>query len=394
MIYIVTLLLLIFLTLRIDIVKKKNNYILWYNIVFIILVCIAGFRYRLGQDTTAYLDMFFHKTPKIYELTTDDFMELGVEPLFLLLNSILLTIGTKFYVLQIIQAFFVNGLILLYFRKHSDYMFLCTVLYFIWVYVGFNMEEMRSSISLAICLFANDYIIEKKWLKGYMLYLIASMFHYMSLLMLITPLFLFMRLNRNGILILILTFIVGRSAQILLMDYLILLELVGGVGDKISYYTVNDTYLVQEGNVNYFIVYIIPIIVYPILSIIYKKKFDRNSDLVQFEPFMMFGMICVIMECFIPLFYRLEHFFTVYFILYLSDMFIGILRSGKRLSKPLAITRLIVFFFPFFLYVGMNYTQSYIRYYPYSSVFEMSTNEKRERAFSEKNRPYPNSKEY
>ena len=57
-----------------------------------------------------------------------------------------------------------------------------------------NMEEMKSAISLAVALYGNDYILEKKWIKAYLLYFVALLFHPSAAFFLLTPLFLFLRL--------------------------------------------------------------------------------------------------------------------------------------------------------------------------------------------------------
>ena len=60
MIYFVVLLLLLILTVRYDINGKTEYRDQWYNAVLVILILIAGLRFRLGVDTVNYIYMFYH----------------------------------------------------------------------------------------------------------------------------------------------------------------------------------------------------------------------------------------------------------------------------------------------------------------------------------------------
>lgn len=395
MIYAFIAILFIYLVIRYDIRENPKNRLLYYKLMLIILILVSGLRYRLGMDTPIYLDYFYHNDIKIEDFSFVDILDLNMEPLFSILNSLVYYLGGKFYHIQLIQAILVNSLVFIYFRRHSNYIFLCAFIYYIWLFLGFNMEEMRSSISVVLCLFANDYILNKKWIKGGFLYFVGFLFHYATIFAVIVLFFLFLRLNFKGIIILLLSFIIGGYLHFLLEDYLTLLEFSGSVSNKVSYYIENDSYTIQSGNVNYFIVYILPLLIYPFISLYYVKKHCRNNRILQFEPFVMIGLICVIMQFYIPLFYRFEHFFSIYFILYISQSFIEIVRNKiKRMSIGLGCSYALSLFLPFLMYIGMTYSNSYIRYVPYTSIFEKKTYLKRENIYSEKNRPAANLREY
>ena len=71
MIYFVVLLLLLILTVRYDINGKTEYRDQWYNAVLVILILIAGLRFRLGVDTVNYIYMFYHDFPSLFDIDID-----------------------------------------------------------------------------------------------------------------------------------------------------------------------------------------------------------------------------------------------------------------------------------------------------------------------------------
>lgn len=187
-----------FLSFRYDINGKTRYRDESYFVVLVILILLAGLRYRLGIDTTRYITMFYYETPELDELKWSD-MEFGTDPLFTVLNSVVLTLGGKFYVVQLLHATFVNTLIFKYIKKHTDTIFICVLMYFVYQNAAMNMEEMRASMSLVMCLFANDYMLDRKWVKGLLIFSVSCLFHASTVLVMVMPLFFFLRLNKLGI---------------------------------------------------------------------------------------------------------------------------------------------------------------------------------------------------
>ena len=170
-----------------------------------VFILLSGLRWRLGVDTTGYLYNFYHEYPTLNKFSLEDY-SLFSSPLFVLLNSFVLTLGGRFYVVQLIHASFVNILIFKYIKKHTQYLFICLFFYAVVAYSKYNMEIMKGSMSIVICLFANDYILEKKWVKGYILYFIALLFHAQTILLFFIPFLFSLRLNIKGLLVLICAF--------------------------------------------------------------------------------------------------------------------------------------------------------------------------------------------
>lgn len=394
MIYFVVAILLLILVIRYDINERERGRDLWYTIILIILILIAGLRWRLGADTTSYLYHFYHRTPSLRNFSFDE-MTIGMNPFWVLLNSIVLSLGGKFYVVQLIHATLINYLLFRYFKKHTKYIFTCVFFYFIWRYFNMNMQEMKSSISVVLCLYGNDYLLEKKRIKGLSLYLIGCLFHFSTLLLLITPLLLFLRFNVKGYIIIALSLVFGYVIQQSFGDYLMYFDFDDQIESKA------EIYLEGAGNstVNYLRqgLTLIPPIVYAIISAMYLRKQKRCDYILRFEPFVVLGVICEVMTISIPIFYRYYHFYAIYFILFISSFLIIHFKKCTKLSLSTRILHIAIWFFPLFLSISTYFIKSnnYKMYYPYSSVFNRKVSKEREDRFNVKLlRPAPDYNEY
>ena len=266
MIYIAVLLLLLLLSYYYDICNNRINKKLWYNVVLVILILIAGLRYRLGTDTSMYIGEFYHVTPKLDEMGFED---LSIKyPLWMILMSVVRTFGGKFFIVQLIHSSIVNILLFNYIKRHSHYIFTCVLIYYLWVYTSYNMEIMKSSLAIVLCLYGNDFIMNKEWVKGYLLYIIAFLFHYETLLILITPLFFSIRFNLKTMVFLLLAFILGFILEQKIEDYTFLLSFSGDLLEKAEFYATEDRYNSSKG-LHFFVLSILPYITYAYIFLCY-----------------------------------------------------------------------------------------------------------------------------
>ena len=391
MIYLFVLFLLLCLSFRYDICGKTKYRDQWYLIILIIFILIAGLRYRIGIDTPRYMFRFYHEYPTVSMFSFEDYY-IGKDPFYVFLNSVVISLGGRFYIVQLIEAAFVNILVLNYMKKHSEYIFTCAFLYFLLLYISIMMEAMRAGFSIAICLYANDYMQKKKWVKGYLLLLIATMFHAQTLALYVIPLLLFLRFNKRGIIVLLLAYIGGQILQQSIGDYVFLLEGNEHLEDKVSGYAVSDNYGENNKNMNYFIVRIFLPIVYSLFSLWYSKRHSRNENLKRFEPFIMLGLMFVMVQASFVIAYRYVDYYKVYFALFYAETFVCMIKRSVRLKAGLAYVKSAIIFLPLMINV-LHFFDN--RYYPYSSVITKSVNKVRENRFKGSNNYYfPKPDEY
>lgn len=384
MIYLIVLILLLFLSFRYDIQEKTKNFDFWYRFVLLVFILIAGLRWRLGYDTPNYLESFYYRYPTLGKFSFTDY-GIGKDPFFVLINSVVKTLGGRFFVVQLIQSSIVNVLIFKYIKKHSRYVFTCILLYFVCFYYDYNMEIMRASISVVICLFAYDYLLDKKWLKGYLLLCLALMFHMQTIVMFVLPIFLFLRLNKLGVAIIFGAFLFAIYVNEIFGEYLTMLDAVNEVGaEKAEHYLNSDKYGVQTKNLKFMAVMYFPYIIYSIASLLYIKKYDKENPLLRYEPFLLFGVIFIVMQLNLLIAYRFVDYFRIYFIMFFSELFISLIKQCvSRLSRGVAFARTFIISIPFFFMIGFTDYIRLFRFYPYSSVIERKIDKNREQKYME-----------
>ncbi len=395
MIYMIIAFVLLLLSYHYDFCDNGKNKKKWYVGILIVLILLSGLRYRLGVDTTRYCYRFYHSVPYLWQLKWEDFA-FGRDPLYMLFNSLVLSLGGKFYVVQLIHAAFVNGLLFKYIQKHSSYIFTCVFFYFIWKFFAYNMEEMRASISVVICLFANDYILEKKWIKGIFLYIIGCFFHASTVIVIMMiPLLFFFKMNIKGLVLLLGAYIVGGILMAIIEDHIAMLEFSETMSNKAEGYFSRDDLTEQLGNVFYFIVNIVPFLLYSTVSLLYVKHRKKDIQLLKLEPLLMIALLFLIIQMQIYIFYRFVNFYAIYIILFSSYFLVNIAKNNRRLDqgvsyfRSLAVSTILIFaiIYPYFREVSYGR-----RFYPYSSVIEKSINRERELIYSEMDgeRMHPN----
>ena len=365
-----------------------------YRIVLLILVLISGFRYRIGGDTIGYLSSYYLRIPLLSDITFDDLFLNQYEPLFFLLNCTLKTIGCKFFVLQLVHAAFINILICNYFKKHSKYPFVCVLFYFIWFYPHLNFEIMRASISIVICLYANDYFIDNKPIKGYLLYLIAIFFHYSTIILLISPLFMFLKINRKSVVFLFAIFLFGSIISSRIEQYLVIFNINDVTTDKLELYTNSDQGFVSTLSFHGIISSFLPSLLYPVVSVLKIKgnvlgNGKAETNLLQLEPFVVIGFAFYMLSCSMSILYRIVDFYKIYIIIFNSYLFVYLAKGSSKLSI-LKIVRTLIIFAPFFNLITTTYRgvcgkrdsnynlYNYQKYYPYSSIFDKMVDKDRE----------------
>lgn len=351
--------------------------------MLLIFILVPGLRWRLGVDTSNYIDFFYHEYPSLDKFSFDDY-PIEKSPLYVLINSAVKSIDGKFYIVQLVQSSIVNTLIFKYIKKHSCYLFTCLLFYYLLAYIFYSMEIMRGSISISICLFANDYFLERKWVKAYLLYFIALCFHVQTAILFVLPLLFFIRLDTKGITILLVVFVAGYLAQTGFGDYLLLMDLDSldsGIKSKTIFYARSEGFVGQTKNMNYIIVYILSKFVYGLMSLWYVKKYHSDNSLLRLEPLLMIGLMFFLIQISIQIAYRYADYYLVYFVLFISEAFVGFgKRVGGVFRRP-SYVRALLLFFPFIFFTAWIFITNAKRYYPYSSVIDRTIDRDREKMY-------------
>lgn len=375
MIYFIILPYLALLALYYDFGRAKGGRLLNYLLVFVILVCLAGFRYKVGGDTHRY--MLVHDVmPPLNDLFEVDLGLEKLQPLWLLLSSIAKTVDKEFYVLQLMHALIVNSIIFLFIKSNTKYIFTAILLYCIAVYPFFNFEILRESLAVCMFLLSIKYYKENRWAGYYFYVSLAFLFHFSAFFLFFLPL---VRHAKYKIFLISFVFIVSIFANSTIP---FLLQSTSGLPSIFSSAFVYAEYNYSIfGLASLFVLYV----AYPAVVFYVSRHMNIDSPVLRNLVVTAIWIGAVTPLYFIL--YRLLNYFTIIVIILVSE----VINNISRLKAPSALKAfsvLILFVSLFSIYTFSYFgdtsalakgTRWYSRWYPYYSIFDKVTDVDRER---------------
>lgn len=159
----------------------------WYYFNLVVLILLAGLRYRVGGDTLIYMSMF-NEYPLLDELKYFDFETAQYNPLWYVINAFSRSIYDDFFVFQLIHAIVLNSTFFWFFRKYCPkFYFSAILLYYVAYYCYFNMEVLRESLGVSVLLMAAPFLLQKRWIPYLLLSFVALAVHYSGFLLFLLP---------------------------------------------------------------------------------------------------------------------------------------------------------------------------------------------------------------
>lgn len=383
--YILFILLTFCLSLRFDgQAEYTRTKKVWYIIVGVYLVLLAGFRNGVGGDTQLYMQDFEYVPStwgELNEFISDELTESGYMPGWSILVFLCKRWFDSFYAVQLAQALIVNIGILYLFRQYTTHIFLCTLLYGVsYVFFLFNMEVMREAIAVVLCgIGMHSYLRGEKW-KFYLLVGISILFHISALVALLFP---FVRLKQINIKTMIMAFFAALLLFLLsdvIVNYLpsLLGSSVNRIVEKIFLYS--DVTLNLFGFLENAIRYLVinaGIVFFAQWSI--GEDEQRQKDYIKY---MSFYLIITVLICGFIGFSRFRNYTLIFFLIMLTEF---IYHYKSQLYTNAIIKLIVLAGFVFYTsryymtYYPGSHGYKYEFYYPYTSMFEEDVdNSKRE----------------
>lgn len=194
MIYLLVFVFLLIPVVKYDLMAGKGGEKVWYAVSLVVLILLAGLRYRVGTDTLMYMGLF-DDCPKLDELKYFDFDTALYNPAWYIFNAFCKSVVDDFAFFQIVHATIVNVVFFRFFRRNCPkYYFSAILLYYYAYFCYFNMEVMRESLCICILLLAVDFLYERKWIPYMLLGVCAVYMHFSAAIMFCIPfLFIFKR---------------------------------------------------------------------------------------------------------------------------------------------------------------------------------------------------------
>ena len=374
--YILFILLTFCLSLRFDgQAEYTRTKKVWYIIVGVYLVLLAGFRNGVGGDTQLYMQDFEYVPStwgELNEFISDELTESGYMPGWSILVFLCKRWFDSFYAVQLAQALIVNIGILYLFRQYTTHIFLCTLLYGVsYVFFLFHMEVMREAIAVVLCgIGMHSYLRGEKW-KFYLLVGISILFHISALVALLFP---FVRLKQINIKTMIMAFFAALFLFLLsdvIVNYLpsLLGSSVNRIVEKIFLYS--DVTLNLFGFLENAIRYLVinaGIVFFAQWSI--GEDEQRQKD---YTKYMSFYLIITVLICGFIGFSRFRNYTLIFFLIMLTEF---IYHYKSQLYTNAIIKLIVLAGFVFYTsryymtYYPGSHGYKYEFYYPYTSILD------------------------
>ena len=376
-----------------------SNYCYWG--ICILLICIAGFRYRIGVDTIAYMQVFDYRTPDLATfLTAYQQDDLPFEFASSLLLSIGKTFGNSWYISQFMFALITNLSIFLFASKHTPHRFTFILFYFILLFFDLSFETIRQACAVSFALWGFEFLKKKAYIQYYVLAFIAILFHSVAIILLLIP---FMQIRFNlvfaiGISIICLglsfffnTFFTNLHMmfEYLNLDYL---------QNKVTSYTESNALGTESLNIvgrnwkfyaEQLIIYLTPTYLICYLS----GSLANTTDTKHMSPFIYIWILSISLQSAIPIMYRITEFVLPIVILIFAEVFVTTLKDKSPLKKVILLYSMLIILcygsYTKFFRVGNNEQHTLPRivsYFPYADCFTKETDALREHFYREAGR--------
>lgn len=384
MIYILVALYLFLLSYRFDLKERKFGYIFHQRLSLIILIGVAGFRYRIAPDSITYMGDFAYRIANLWDLNLESFTLTRYQPLWIFLNSVCKTIWNDFVGFQLISAIIINYSFSYFFKMSSSKYFTCLFFYYISCYVYFNMEIVREALAISMFLLSLVKYNEGKLKQCIIFFFMAVLFHAFALIIGLVYVFLSEKIPqifKNLIAISVIFLIIFIPNPLVLFS-----GFFGGeIGSQLEQYSIMKLGTMTLSGYLFMISRIV--IVYLALVFFGKIKaipYARLDMRILQNLSILYIVLIIVRSISIPYLERIINYFSVIIIVYLvSYMYNVIKRKGmKQFQKAsfLLIGLLVIFLnvYPMMKFIPEWNAPYYKRYYPYDSVFEKNKDPDRE----------------
>lgn len=366
---------------RFDFSKKRRYNKGCFIFLYLLFVFISGFRYRLGVDSVMYEDDFSLYPPLSSYKWGYEYVRDAKDVFWAILNSACRTFTDSFVLVQVVMAFFVNGVMFWFVKRHSSMPFLAILLYFFTLWPLLTFEALREAMSVSFFIFALDALIGKRsYTKYYIRVWPAFFFHTFGFMTLLFPLITFVKPSK---LTYFLTFMVGFVT--LYAGYLVsdtILPYISGESlaeEKMTMYLESDMYGTSIWSIGGILAIILGYVI-PIVIMIYVLSKSNEKSIRWVIPFLMFMLIISLFKISLPLVYRFFNYFYIVLIVAMTECLKHSEKSLRRYKLSLVSVILFVFMVLYGLSKpagGSKYPAIY-RYYPYNSIFTKDVNKETE----------------
>lgn len=384
MIYIILFIFLSIPVVKYDLLAKKGGENLWFYSSLILLILVAGLRYRVGGDTLVYM-VEYNAYPKLDELKYFDFETARFNPLWYILNAFCRWISDSFTFFQFVHAIILNCTFFWFFRKYCPrYFFSAILVWFAGYWCYLNMEILRESLSICMLLWATDWLLNKRYIPFFLMCVLALLMHYSAMVMFFIPFSYLLFKRPDWKLQVILLGVIAVVVSIINLP--VIMAKVFSFNDNIL--AIMDEYFeVGKRNLNGILVAIIGYL--PVLGVIWlRERNDIQVDEYDFIPIVSCIFVFIGLSFYIGTAERFVYYFVPYFVICLVNTLYDLLTEhdwrNRNVSALVTVAVVLLlstsYYETYFRDRSDVYpnTKSYSIYVPYHSVFNPVIDNKRE----------------
>lgn len=369
MIYLIIFIYLLILSLVFDFFKVKGPKNFFYYSSMIILILVAGLRWKVGGDSLGYQERFEKLIYPIYQFGNIDFIKVGWEPGYVLINSICKTIVPEFWFFQLVQATFVQIILFQFFKRYTPFYFTAVLFYSVIYYFYFNMEILREIFTICIFVrFMFPALAKENYKKYYLLNIFLIFFHNSAIILLLFPFLSKFSLNKKGIIVLVILMFLITTVFSIFPNIINVFAFTEGLSSKFVKYSRYSL------SINGMIYNIIIFAVIPYYLIKLNEKYYNKLD---FEKLIFPYFFIISIYIAYSGFGRFINYFGLFMLVFFANTLYLIMhvKVFKEIRVPLILLLSFGTLYYKYQYYSISYdyivndTSKFNMYYPYSSIF-------------------------
>ncbi|MHA7966131.1 EpsG family protein [Paenibacillus sp. CAU 1782] len=343
-------------------VPKIKKSVLWVIILLTPLFILSAFRApSVGNDSLTYYNSYFIVINEDLFSKSVSSMEIG----YVILSRLFGLIGFEYIHLQVLITCFIFIVLAVSIYKYSK-----NVAFSVYIFITSRMffdimNISRQYISIAILMLSVSYIKEKKFIKFFLLVLLASLFHISALVFLISYPISNITYKKGNVTLILL---IGIVASVMFDE---IVRMFTNLNPKYLVY-LHSEYFNSQGNIAiYFNLLIYLSIFFAALITGYRKYVYRDNNTILANHYMdeqkiwfsfcLIAVICGLAGLNAPLVSRISIYFTAFYIFAIPNIVSGL--KGKVEKLVLFSVISIGFFLNY--YITMLYRPEWNRVYPY-----------------------------
>jgi hypothetical protein len=367
--------LIIFGVVLFDIIHFPRGKAFFSFLLFVLVVGMSAFRYKLGGDAQHYENIYF-EMPRLSQyiqyMRYDNFYQ--YQPLWILLCSFCTTITPDYVFFQFVHSLILNIALFYFLHKHTRYFFsVFALLWFSLLYLQFAIEVQRESMAIAFFLLSFPYFKQKKWIKYYLLITVSVLFHLSAIILFILPFFTILKLNRKTILLIIaLSLAIDIPLRIFSLDIFVNILPIEAVKNKADAYSA-----ISFSTVGFMAFYFIRVVLLLPLAFYMRSEQNADAEKMQSNNWIIISLLFILSLSlgFVGFDRFANYLYIPYFILIVNV--IATYKKEYLLNKAkknivIFITFLHIFFImEYKVFVINKYGERYSSiFFPYASIFD------------------------